>query len=78
MQERYVVMGFEYIADGVYLPKALHNGFKTMLQAQKIVDRLYGDDQVLEYEIVSVSELQKHRDDGDIIKPEDVVAGEFV
>tara|TARA_R100000808_G_scaffold903_2_gene4300 strand:+ start:491 stop:727 length:237 start_codon:yes stop_codon:yes gene_type:complete len=78
MQERYVVMGLEYIADGVCLPKALHNGFKTKLQAQKIVDRLYGDDQVLECEIVSVSELQKHRDDGDIIKPEDVVAGEFV
>ena len=48
MQERYVVMGLEYIADGVYLPKALHNGFKTMSQAQKIVDRLYGDDQDLE------------------------------
>jgi len=73
MKERYVVAGLEYIAEDVHLYLALHDGFKTKLQAERIVDRLYDDDQVLECKIFSVSELQEGREDGDTIKSEDIV-----
>jgi hypothetical protein len=73
MKERYVVAGLEYIAEDVHLYLALHNGFKTKLQAERIVDSLYDDDQVLECKIFSVSELQEGREDGNTIKSEDIV-----
>ena len=73
MKERYVVAGLEYIAEDVHLYLALHDGFKTKLQAERIVDRLYDDDQVLECKIFSVSELQEGREDGNTIKSEDIV-----
>mgnify|MGYP005993898679 CR=1 FL=1 len=37
MKERYVVAGLEYIAEDVHLYLALHNGFKTKLQAVKMI-----------------------------------------
>lgn len=73
MKERYIAAGLEYIAEDVHLYLALHDGFKTKLQAERIVDRLYDDDQVLECKIFSVSELQEGREDGNTIKSEDIV-----
>lgn len=78
MKERYVAAGLEYIAEDVHLYLSLHNGFKTKLQAERIVDRLYDDDQILECKIFSVSELQEGCEDGDTIKSEDIVYGSVI